>query len=82
MATLTLTIPNAQLSRVADAICEKFGYTGFEPDGITPQTKQEFVRKILIKYLKKSVAEHEAGNAGAAAFKAVELDVENNVSIT
>ena len=82
MATLTLTIPNAQLSRVADAISTKFGYTGFEADGITPQTKQEFVRKILIKYLKRNVAEHEAGTAGAAAFNAALADVETNVSIT
>lgn len=82
MATLTLTIPNAQVTRVTDALSARHGYTGFEPDGITPQTKSEFTRKVLIKYLKREVALHEAGTAGSVAYNAAENDVEVNITIT
>ena len=77
--TLTLTGTNAYLNIGVDSICERFGYTGFEPDGITPQTKQEFVRKHLLKYLKTSIKQHRGANAGSTSSIASELDIETNL---
>lgn len=82
MATVTLTIPNPVAPRVGDAVAARHGYTGFEADGTTPQTKLEFVRKYLMKHLKREVALHEAGTAGHSAFSAAENDVEVNIIIT
>lgn len=82
MATLTITIPAGQVNRVVDAIAARFGYTGFEPDNVTPQTKSEFCRKLIIKYIKDNVKAHEAGTAGKTAFDTAEADAELNITIT
>ena len=82
MAAITINVPAAQVNRVLDAMCTRFGYTGFEADGITPQSKSEFVRKLIIKYVKDNVAAHEAATAAAVAFTVAENDVQNNVNIT
>lgn len=82
MATLTITIPAGQVNRVVDAIATRFGYTGFEEDGTTPQTKSEFCRKLIIKYIKSNVKEHEAATAGRSAFVIAEADAELNITIT
>jgi hypothetical protein len=83
MATITLTtVSGTQTTRVADAICTRFGYTGFESDGITPQTKLEFVRRHLINYLKEQVAIHESEQAASTARNTSLSDVQNNISIT
>lgn len=82
MATLTITVPNPVANRVGDAIAERHGYTGFEPDGITPQTKLEFVRKYIIKHIKREIAEHEGQGSAHAAYEAVATDVETNITLT
>lgn len=79
MPQITIDIP----VRAANNLCIKFGYTGFEADGTTPQTKIDFVKKnIVIKYLKKENSEHEAGTASSTAYKAAYDDAELNVIIT
>lgn len=64
MATITITIPNNVANRVQDAICEKYGYTGFlDRDNTIPQTKPEFVKAWIISDIKRAVKDHEAINA-------------------
>lgn len=71
MATITLTIPDAVAPRVLDAIAARYAFTGFEPDGVTPQTKATFARLQLLRWLKNEVLEHEQAQAAAAARDAV-----------
>lgn len=82
MATLTLTIPTAQVNRVLDDLSTLYGYTGFESDNVTPQTKQEFVRKLLIKFIKDGIKKQEGVTASKAAIDGVKSDVDNNLNIT
>lgn len=77
--TLTLTGTNTYLNIGVDAICSRFGYNGFEADGTTVQTKQEFVRKHLLKYLKTNIKDHQGGNAGSSSSATAQLDIENNI---
>jgi hypothetical protein len=72
MAIITLDVPN----RIVDAVATRHGYTGFLEDGITVQSKKDFVKKILSKWLKTEAKAHEAAEAAAAAAKIKENEVE------
>jgi len=66
MATITLTVPDAQLPRVIAAVTANAGYSPTLPDGSpNPQTPAEFVKQLLANYLKHFVLEHEAAQAKA-----------------
>jgi len=58
MAQLTITIPDAKVDAVLNALSERFGYKetiGGEPN---PQSKASFVKEKLINYLKSNYREH------------------------
>jgi hypothetical protein len=83
MASITLTIPNgAQTTRVLDALTTIHGYTGFEADGVTPQSKADFVKLVLIRYVKHEIKAYESAIAAEAARIASIDDVENNLTLT
>jgi hypothetical protein len=52
MTDITITIPNAKAAEVGDYIALSRGYTGFLRDGVTAETKAQFVRRMLIEALK------------------------------
>lgn len=62
MASITITIPDAVLTRVLDAIAARHGY-----DPLTDGTKAQFAKSVVIGWLKKEVVEHEANTAAASA---------------
>lgn len=80
MATITLNIPNPVATRVMDAICTKFGYTGFV-NGVA-QTKPEFVKAWIIRDLMNAVKEQEANTAAAMAAANAVTDADTNIVIT
>lgn len=83
MASITLTIPNgAQTTRVLDALSSIHGYTGFEADGVTVQSKSEFVKKVLIRYIKNEIKAYESAQAAETARITSINDVETNVTLS
>lgn len=82
MATLTLNIPTGVTNRVLDAISTKYGYTGFLANGVTPQTKPEFVKAWIIKTVMAAVKEQEANTAAATAASNANTDADTNIVIT
>jgi len=47
-----------------------------------PQTKAQFVKQVVINFLKTTVKDHEARVAANAAFDAARSKAESEVSIT
>jgi len=82
MASITLTIDDSIAQRVLNSFCNRKGYTGFEEDGITPQTKLAFAKTDLANYIKKAVSEQESREASVTASNAAVLDVETNITIS
>ncbi len=82
MASITLTIPGPVANRFLDAFALRKGYTGFLADGITPQTKTEFLKADLIRYAKGAVSDQESITASNVACQAAQLDVEANIIIS
>lgn len=68
MATISLTIPNTDIARAVDALATRWGYSPFLDDGVTPnpQTKSEFVRLGIARWVKSEVRAHELATAQAA----------------
>ena len=59
MASITLNIPDDQLERVVEALCERHGYE----EG----SKEAFAQSVVLNFLSRSVQQHEADLAKAAA---------------
>jgi len=82
MAQITINIPNGVVSRVEDAFATKFKYTGFLADGTTPQTKAEFAKAQLVKYITNIVKIQESQDAATAAQQAAIANATSTIIIT
>lgn len=72
MPQFILTYPAGDGARIADALTTRYGYSDTLPNGDpNPQTKTEFVRQLLVAWIKREVREHEAATASATAAAAV-----------
>lgn len=70
MAQIILTIPDALTTRILAGICGLHGYqiTVLDPENPeemipNPETKSEFVKKVLLKKIKRDVLEFEGNEA-------------------
>lgn len=68
MPTISLTISAPDLTRTVDALAVRYGYAPMLPDGITPnpQTRGEFVRLAIARWVRAEVKAHELATAQAA----------------
>jgi hypothetical protein len=60
MATLSITIPDNQVSRVNDAIAALYNYQATINGSPNPETKAQFSRRMIIENLKRLVAQGES----------------------
>lgn len=69
MTTLTLTIPDAQTARVVAAFEKAYSYQPFLADGITPnpETKAQFMRRMIMQFIRDTVQAVEASTAAETA---------------
>ena len=77
MATITLTIPDAALPRVVDALC---AYGGQAAD--SPVAKGAFAKGVVGSWVKSIVRAHEAQQAAEAARLAAEVKADAEVTIS
>ncbi len=77
MATLSITIPDAQTTRVVDAICIAHGY-----DPASGTTKIVFAKRWLIESVMAVVRAHESNLASESARMAAAAKVDTEVVIT
>lgn len=76
MPTITITMSAAHLARVVAALSERYGYSPTLPDGTpNPQTKPEFVRACLMRWVREGVREHEQAAARAAVATVTDVDL-------
>lgn len=64
MADITITIPPEVVQRVLDAFAAVYG---FDPENEEEQTKAQFARECVIRYVKEVTKGHEAVTASEAA---------------
>lgn len=76
MADITITVPNAVLSRVLDAIAATKGYK--PSDG----TKAQFARNHIAAYIKDIVKSYEGSAASANARRLADTAVDSEITIT
>jgi hypothetical protein len=81
MAQITLDIPAGQVNRVQNAFASQFGYTGLTPQGAA-ETKAEFTKRMLIKFIKDTVKSVETGPAIETARQTVDSSIESQVTVT
>ena len=83
---ITIDIPDAKVGRVRDAFCSEFSYLDMVDDGEgnqipNPQTKNQFTKQQIIKYIKQVTANYEANLAAGVARNTATADV-GSISIT
>lgn len=83
MATLSITIPNAVATRVQDSFCAAHGYQATLPDGsANPETKQQFLKRKVVEFIRDSVKAAEATAAAETARQAALTDVDTTVVLS
>lgn len=89
MATLVLTIPDAQLTRVVDGIAGQHNYQAMVPAPIpsdppvtNPETKNQFAKRMMIKWAKDSVKAWEASQAANTARDTAITNAESTITLT
>lgn len=65
MASITISVPDAQVQRVLDAFCATFGY-----NPATDGTKAAFTKKQMAQYAKEVTLAYEVNLAAVEAQKA------------
>jgi hypothetical protein len=80
MAQLIINIPDAQLPRTLNGLGEFFGYTANiqQSDGTTipnPESRTNFIRRMLTIYIKEAVLRGEAGLAYKTAQSSTPPDI-------
>lgn len=81
MAQIILNIPDAIAVRVLNAFCDNLGYNGVNEDG-APESKQQFAKRMLIKFIKDNVRSRETLNAAATASLSAQQDVDANINLS
>jgi hypothetical protein len=83
MAQITISIPDAVLPRVLDAMASAYGYSATLPDGSpNPQSKAQFARQQLANFVKQTVAEQEVRAAVAAASQSAASKAAADIAVT
>lgn len=82
MAQITLSVPDAQLNRVLNGFAAAQGYTGFLEDGVTPETRIQFLRRSLVRFVKQGAVASEANEAGSTAARNARDTAEAQLDIT
>lgn len=85
MASITLTINDAFATRVLDGFCGHHGYQATIPGPPdisgnpttipNPETKMQFMKRLLYAMIKRDVASYESDVARAAAAAAAGTDI-------
>ena len=88
MTVLSVTIPDAVVSRVVDAVAYGNGYNDFIIDPANPvnqipnpMTKAQFAKNILKDWIKANVITYEAAKAADIARQNAIDDVNSDVTI-
>ena len=88
MADITITIPNAQLTRVVNAVSTVNGYEPFlrDSDGAltipNSETRTQFARRMIIEYAMNCVRQLESKTDAEASRQAAINKVNMEVTIT
>lgn len=77
MASITITIPDAVVGRVLDAIAVRYSWSTE-----TGLTKTQFAKRIIVNLLKETVKMHESEIASKAAAQTAGEAVESEIDIT
>lgn len=81
MADITITIPNAQLTRIVDGICNAYNYAQAIEGVQNPPTKNQFAKTMIIDFVKQTVRNQEGNIAAQTARTTVDTDI-NSINIT
>jgi hypothetical protein len=83
MAEIKITIPDAQMPDVIEALAARGGYdTLHVPDGETKPTKQAFAKAQVVDFVKTVTRHYKAEVASKAAADAAYAEIDAGLDIT
>jgi hypothetical protein len=72
MAEFSVHIPDDQVDRVVDTLCEVGGYVPGEDD--SQKVRRDFAKSVVVRYIRTTVLQHEHRRAMAEAMSSVTVD--------
>lgn len=84
MAQITINIPDAVAPRVINAFAKQYLYSPTLPDGVTPnpETKQEFAKRQVKEFIKRTVRQAEVESAKLTAQQTAEQSVDTDIVLS
>lgn len=89
MASIQITIPDAVASRVTNGLAGQYNYQAtipapnpLNPPVPNPETKAQFAKRMVAKFIKDSVKAFEATQAAGTARDTASADVETTITLT
>lgn len=76
MANITITIPDASITRIVNAHAEVYNYDEAIVGVENPPTKAEFTRQQIIKHVKYVVKVHEGDEAARLARESAHTQID------
>lgn len=89
MASISITIPDAVANRVTNGLAGQYNYQAtipapnpLDPPVPNPETKAQFAKRMVAKFIKDSVKAFEATQAAGTARDTAAADVETAIALT
>lgn len=82
MASITLTIPDEVAVRVRNGFCYQQGYQDTINDKPNPETKTQFMKRMLTEHIKLQVKAYETTLSMETARQEAELSVDSGIVIS
>jgi hypothetical protein len=82
MAVISITISDAELPRVINAVCSQYNYQATVNGSPNPETKAQFAKRMMIVWLKDNVKADEVRAAIEAARTAASARVDSEILMT
>lgn len=82
MANVTISIPDAVVTRVQEAFASAYQYSATLEDGSpNSETKQQFFRRQVLRFIKETVVAYETNQAAEASRKTAQIKAEQEIQV-
>jgi hypothetical protein len=82
VATISITVPNAVLTRVVDGVCGSMGYQDTIGGVANPETRAQFAQRMLREWVKARVRAWETSQAETSAGATAGANVDSQIVLT
>lgn len=82
MATISITVPDAILTRVVNGVAGQHNYPATVGGSPNPETRTQFARRMLARWVRETVKAYEVTSAAESARVAAAAAADSQLDVT